>query len=92
MMLLWVMTGLALLVICVYFFGLMFFRRLVMKRNPEAKCATCVYWDDRPHEWEHNGLQWDGYCTCMPAHRDTSQHNFCGQHPDFLLEGASGES
>lgn len=61
------------------------------KRNPEACCETCPYWDSE------DLLNGNGVCSRrapLPGKKFgesalwpfTTENDWCGEHPDFFLE------
>lgn len=59
-----------------------------MKRNPEATCSTCPFWNRLPH----SDTSW-GRCQVQdPASwNDTDESWWCGRHPEFELVQPPGK-
>ena len=58
-----------------------------MKRNLNATCGTCPYWQDK--EGTYYGL-----CKCFASDWQKSPSEWCGQHPDFFdadIDGAEAD-
>jgi hypothetical protein len=54
-----------------------------MKRNVNATCGTCPYWDRNIEGLI--GLHSPGYCRINNTPMLTLQGHWCGQHPEFWL-------
>ncbi len=66
---------------------------MTKKRNEDASCETCIYWEADPGKNNYEGKCRRQTPTTEPecpaaVWPTTSHYNWCGEHPDFIEKRA----